>query len=798
MARDNADLDRIVDYKVEYTSIIENYHISGDSLTGLCPFHHDERSSFSANLVTGQWKCFAGCEGLPGKPGGNFITFWAKFHGYEGDTARAYKEILEKYGVRREKSKQKPEKKSSELLPYSLDQYSKDKRLPAEWLSEVCRLSTEYDSWNGTGWLKIPYLDKTGRQVTFRKRYGSKAFRWSKGAKTTLYGLWTLPQIQEAGGWAILTEGESDTQTLWYLGFPAIGVPGASNFKAEQAKMLQGLTLYIHQEPDRGGKTFVENTVRGLQKGGFRGAAKLWSCKDLGTKDPSELYIKHGGEAAELIRNAIRNAEPLDLKQALSPGDIVTADWFDPDSIALADLHPENNRRYGWHDIGNGNLFADWYKNKARYVPERKKWFVYDEGRWSPDVGDLKVMELCKQLADQLVIYALSLEDEQKRQDYLKFVGHWQRRNYRDTILKDAASVYPVGISAFDKDPFLFNCINGTLDLRTREFRAHSPSDMLSMMSGVKYNPDARSDLWDRTVAAAMQEDAEKTTFLQKAMGYGTTGDISEECFFILYGPTARNGKGTIMETYIRMLGDYGRTSKPETIAQKQTINSGGPSEDIARLAGARVVNISEPGKQMVLSSALVKTLTGGDTVTARYLNENSFEFVPQFKLFVNTNHLPKVNDVTVFNSGRVKVIPFERHFTEAERDKTLKEKLSQEDNLSGILNWCLDGLWMMRETGLTPPAAVQLATAQYQRDSDKIGRFVEEMLVQELGGEVRTEEAYRAYQEWCGRNGQAAEGMPAWKQSMGGYVEIKRKRPNGSDRTATLQRFILNVKLRQ
>lgn len=120
------------------------------------------------------------------------------------------------------------------------------------------------------------------------------------------------------------------------------------------------------------------------------------------------------------------------------------------------------------------------------------------------------------------------------------------------------------------------------------------------------------------------------------------------------------------------------------------------------------MVNISEPGKQMVLSASLVKTLTGRDTINARFLNENSFEFVPQFKLFINTNHLPKVTDPTVFDSGRVKVIPFNRHFSEEEQDKSLKHKLRQAENMSGILNWCLDGLWMMRETGLEAPPAVR------------------------------------------------------------------------------------------
>ena len=130
----------------------------------------------------------------------------------------------------------------------------------------------------------------------------------------------------------------------------------------------------------------------------------------------------------------------------------------------------------------------------------------------------------------------------------------------------------------------------------------------------------------------------------------------------------------------------------------------------------------------MVLSAALVKTLAGNDTMTARSLNENSFEFKPPFKLFVNTNHLPKANDVTFFCSRRVKVLPFNRHFEPDEQDKSLKKRLEKE--LSGALNWCLEGLWLMQEMGFVLPQAVLKTTAQYQHDSDKLTRFAEEVLV--------------------------------------------------------------------
>ena len=404
-------------------------------------------------------------------------------------------------------------------------------------------------------------------------------------------------------------------------------------------------------------------------------------------------------------------------------------------------------------------------------------------------------MELCKRLADELVIYALSLPDRRERDQYRQFVERWQIRRNCETILKDAASVYPAKLSDFDSRPYLFNCKNGTLDLQTRAFHEHNPADMLATISDVKYDPEARSELWGRTIQDVMQGDIDLACYLQKSLGYGLTGDTCEECFFLLYGPTTRNGKGTIMETYMKMLGGYGKAARPETIALRQNYNSSGLSEDIAKLAGARAVNISEPHKQMVLSAALVKTLTGNDTMTARFLNENSFEFKPQFKLFINTNHLPKANDVTIFSSGRVKVLPFNHHFSPEEQDKTLKKRLEKE--LSGVLNWCLEGLWLMRETGFEPPKSVQSATEKYHHDSDKLTRFVEEMLEFDPDGEVRTGDAYREYRDWCQRNGQFADGYPAFKQGMEGYAQIRRNRPKGAGRAVNATAILCGVQLR-
>ena len=319
-AWDSVDLDRLVDYRAEYTAVIEKYQITGDNLVGLCPFHRDRQNSFSVDLKTGKWHCFSEDEG------GNFVTFWAKFHGYEGDTKRAYKEILEKYGVTPEKKQQPSGKENGpSYAPYSVEQYSFDKRLPVEFLEKTCHASTQKER-GGMTCLLMPYFteskqDLNARNLAVRKRYGAKQFTWRKGSKgnVCLYGEWRLPEIRKTG-WAVLVEGESDTHSLWYMGIPAIGVPGASMFKPHWTQALQGLKLYIHREPDGGGQTFVDKVLRGLQEGEFTGTPFLWSCAPKGVKDPSDLYMANGQEeAAAEIRSLLKQAEIIDLSQYLTP-----------------------------------------------------------------------------------------------------------------------------------------------------------------------------------------------------------------------------------------------------------------------------------------------------------------------------------------------------------------------------------------------------------------------------------------------------------------------------------------------
>lgn len=313
MGAQDIDIDQLIDYKSEYWPYIKKPHVSGNNLTGLCPFHNDTNNSFSVDLKTGQWHCLA--EDI----GGNFLSFYAKIHGLgdgkEGTTA-AYKEILERYGVELSGQDRGAPAKNSKVKGYSLAQYAFEKHLPEDWLESECRIKTVHDRYYDVDYMKVPYMDEQSIEVTYRKRFANKEFRWKKGSsgKIGLYGEWKMRQVRSAG-YVILVEGESDTQSLWYMELSALGVAGAAMFKAAQAALLQDLKVYIHQEKDNGGETFFRKVTDGLREYGFIGEVYRFSCGQVPEcKDPSDIFIKFGKEDGnKKILKLISQAERIDL-----------------------------------------------------------------------------------------------------------------------------------------------------------------------------------------------------------------------------------------------------------------------------------------------------------------------------------------------------------------------------------------------------------------------------------------------------------------------------------------------------
>ena len=416
--------------------------------------------------------------------------------------------------------------------------------------------------------------------------------------------------------------------------------------------------------------------------------------------------------------------------------------------------------KYSYDDRGNGDLFSDIYKNVARFNTSVNEWYVYNDKVWERDVGAMKVSRMAKELKDELLIYSISIKNESQKIAYQKHIMKLGSRNCRDIMIKDARDKYHISNENLDSNNDLLNCINGTLNLKTFEFKEHNCNDLISRITNINYKPNTESSLWTKFINEVMLGGKEKIKYLQKAIGYSLTADTSLETCFILYGNKTRNGKSTLVETLMYMLGGSGGYSmqmKPETLAQKQHVDSRQASGDIARLCGTRFLNLSEPPKKMIFDAALLKTLLGRDKIVARHLHEREFEFTPVFKLFMNTNYLPIIQDDTLFSSGRINVITFDRYFSEEEQDKSLKDRLRESENISGVFNWCIDGLKAFYKEGLTPTAAIKDATLDYRKDSDKLGKFIAECL-EKSSENITASSVYSVYENWCRACGYGCE----------------------------------------
>lgn len=432
----------------------------------------------------------------------------------------------------------------------------------------------------------------------------------------------------------------------------------------------------------------------------------------------------------------------------------------------IRSLKPE---QYELSDKGDGQLYADVFQDCLRYNATAREWYYFNGRYWQQDTGGMIAEGKACELSDALLVYGYDLEDEATRRDYIKHVARMGSRRVRKIMMDDSRHVNCIENADLDRDLYLFNCLNGVLDLKTFEFKPHSPDYLMTKIAQVEYKPAARSAAWEKFIDEVLQGDAQKTGYLQKLLGLSLTGDTKDESCYMLYGPSTRNGKSTLLETYAYMLGGaggYAMNMKPETLAQRQIKDGRQASGDIARLDGCRFLNVSEPPKKMMFDVALLKNLTGRDTITARHLHQSEFQFTPVFKLFINTNFLPLITDDTLFSSGRLNVITFDRHFKPEEQDKGLKDRLKEPDNISGLLNWCLTGLKRYYMEGAAPPESVRAATAEYRSNSDKVGNFIRDCL-RESKENSTLKDVYEKYGEWCKENGFGTENKGNLKDEL-------------------------------
>lgn len=429
------------------------------------------------------------------------------------------------------------------------------------------------------------------------------------------------------------------------------------------------------------------------------------------------------------------------------------------------------------NDINTAKIFFNCFKDRIVYVIEPKSWYVYNGKHWVKDEGSLLTMEIAKLFVLAYIKFTMKTGSE----EMLKYTNKLCFRTRRESLIKDASSIAPKSLDMFDSHKLWFNCKNGTFDLSSNTLNPHNPFDYITKMSNVTFNSNADCDRWKQFIGEIMKENEENQRFLQKSFGYALSGETNLECFFIFYGSTTRNGKSTTCETMSYLFGDYASNSQARTLS-KSNKDGSSPTPDIARLKGARLVTMAEPEKGLEVDVSLIKQLTGGDRYTGRFLHENPVEFIPEFKIFINTNHLPRVNDDTIFTSDRVKILPFERHFNLEEQDIKLKEKFKQEEMLSGIFNWLIVGYHMIKSEGLTTTQSVNTATQEYREESDIIGTFLTETTYEDKERKIRTSAIYEVYKGWAKDNGYYALNNKNFVSEIRKRYEVRRHCKQGNE----------------
>lgn len=406
---------------------------------------------------------------------------------------------------------------------------------------------------------------------------------------------------------------------------------------------------------------------------------------------------------------------------------------------------------YHLSDVGNAQRLVATHGHVMRWVSKWKIWIVWDGRRWARDETG-EVERRAKSVLLDMLAEAAALPTQEERKLLAGHAIKSEQANRLRAMIDVARSEKGVAIShtALDQQPMKLPLRNGTLDLATGKLGPHDPGHLMTKLVDIAYDPDAECPIWHNTLSVIFGGDQSVIEYMKRAVGYSLTGDTSEQCLHFCHG-TGANGKSTIFDVMGHLAGEYGQQADFTTFLERR--HDSGPSNDVARLAGARLVRSSEIGDQKKLNEGLVKSLTGGDTITARFLFSEHFEYVPQFKLWFAANHKPIIRGTDYAIWRRIRMIPFEVTIKDEQRDDALPKKLRAE--LSGILRWAVEGCQEWLAEGLRPPVRVLTATAAYQTESDIIATFISECCEVDSGSEVAGGKLYTTYKRWAQDNGE-------------------------------------------
>lgn len=604
------------------------------------------------------------------------------------------------------------------------------------------------------------------------------AFVWNlKGIETILYHLPEVIAAISRDETIYIVEGEKDADALQAVGLTATCSPmGAGKWRKQYTATLQDAHVVVLPDNDTPGMAHAEKIAQHLQ--GV--AADVKVVHGLYTaaagSDVSD-WLAQGGTREEF--HAISASAPAYVASA-PPVSTPKA----PPSLDT----PQPAPFLPYSDYTNALALVKDHGHGLRYVYPWKSWLVWTGTHWARDTSGA-VMRLAKATIKRLASRLPDLEDDAAK----ALMAHIKKSlstSALEAMVKSAQSEEGIALQpeAIDHDPWLLNCLNGTLDLRTGHLREHRQADILTKCLPVAYNPAATCPTWTAFLWRIMggsqgEEDPDMgigelanrqaaderamtlMTFLQQATGYALTGSTREQCMFILHGPT-KTGKSTFLATLRALLGPYGQQADMASFSHKDRDEV---RNDLADLAGSRFVCALESQEGKRLAESLVKQLTGGaDLIKARFLFQEHFVYKPQFKLFLGTNHKPVIRDTDGAIWERLRLVPFIVQIPKEDRDKTLEERLQHE--LPGILAWAVQGCLAWQQAGaLAETQAVTDATATYRDEMDDLGRFLSDVCTLNEACKSKSSVLLKAYQQWSGHSTETAKAF-AQKLMERGY----------------------------
>lgn len=500
-----------------------------------------------------------------------------------------------------------------------------------------------------------------------------------------------------------------------------------------------------------------------------RSAFSLGTLVQAGLLDRTEVEaeLEHAARALGLAESETRRTITSGIEAGIRKAEASPRKIAPPQAPRPIDQPPpedliERFNTYNRSDTGNAECLVAMCSDTLRFCHTRKKWLTWTGSYWTID-EDGAAHRIAVEIARKRYLAASRIDSLEERKAAARWAITSESAGKIEAALKVASFHQPFTsrIDQYDINPWLAATASATLDLSSGHHRSPSPDDYITMALGTEFDPAARCPRWEQFLQEVFDDDQNLIRYVQRAIGYSLTGDTSEQVLFLCYGSGA-NGKSVFLDILADLFGDYAGSTAFDTF---DAANRNTATNDLAALKGKRFVSIIETEEDRRLAEARVKQVTGQDLVDCRFLYGEWFSYKPSYKLWMAMNHLPTIRGTDRGIWRRIRLIPFVQSF-EQSPDRRLRDKLQAE--LPGILNWAIAGLQAWLTNGLGTCPAVSEATERYRRDSDQVGRWIEDCCVVSSDAFVSIRDAYKSYEQWCNYNNERTLSQTMWGRRMG------------------------------